>query len=77
MARHPDVEGLEALEENPGVIRGKAGADVAQRNRAVAESEGDLAQLGEDFDYMGPDEFAKYWRQDYQVYKDMAKLFKK
>jgi tripartite-type tricarboxylate transporter receptor subunit TctC len=36
-----------------------------------------LAKLGENFDYMGPDEFAKYWREDYAIYKDMAKMFKK
>jgi hypothetical protein len=36
-----------------------------------------LAQLGEDFDYMGPDEFAKYRREDYAIYKEMARLFKK
>jgi tripartite-type tricarboxylate transporter receptor subunit TctC len=35
-----------------------------------------LAKLGDEFHYMGPDEFAKYWRDDYQVYKDMAKMFK-
>ena len=36
-----------------------------------------LEQLGEDFEYMGPDEFAKYWREDYAIYKEMATLFKK
>jgi hypothetical protein len=35
-----------------------------------------LAKLGDEFHYMGPDEFAKYWRGEYQVYKDMAKMFK-
>jgi tripartite-type tricarboxylate transporter receptor subunit TctC len=42
-------------------------------NKQVIES---LAKLGDEFHYMGPDEFAKYWRQDYQIYKDMAKMFK-
>ena len=36
-----------------------------------------MVQLGEEFGYMGSDEFARYWRKDYQIYKDMAKLFKK
>jgi tripartite-type tricarboxylate transporter receptor subunit TctC len=35
-----------------------------------------LAKLGEDFEYLGPDEFARFWRSDYQVYKDMAGMFK-
>ena len=36
-----------------------------------------MKKLGEDFGYMGPDEFASYWRKDFQIYKDMAKMFKK
>ena len=36
-----------------------------------------MTQLGEEFGYMGPDEFAKYWRKDYQIYKEMGKMFKK
>jgi tripartite-type tricarboxylate transporter receptor subunit TctC len=36
-----------------------------------------MTQLGEEFSYMGPDEFAKYWRKDYQIYNDLAKMFKK
>lgn len=42
-------------------------------NKQVVES---LGKLGDEFNYMGPDEFAKYWREDYKVYKDMAKMFK-
>jgi tripartite-type tricarboxylate transporter receptor subunit TctC len=36
-----------------------------------------MMQLAEEFSYMGPDEFAKFWRKDYEIYKDMAKMFKK
>lgn len=36
-----------------------------------------FAKLGNTFGYMGPDEFAKYWREDFGIYKEMAKLFKK
>jgi tripartite-type tricarboxylate transporter receptor subunit TctC len=36
-----------------------------------------FAKLGNEFGYLGPDEFAKYWREDFQIYKEMAKLFKK
>jgi hypothetical protein len=42
-------------------------------SKQVIES---LAKLGDEFHSMGPDEFAKYWRENYQVYKDMAKMFK-
>jgi tripartite-type tricarboxylate transporter receptor subunit TctC len=34
-------------------------------------------KLGEEFGYMGPDEFAKYWRKDYQIYKEMGRILKK
>lgn len=36
-----------------------------------------ITKLGEEFGYMGPDEFAKYWQKDFQIYKDMGKMFKK
>lgn len=36
-----------------------------------------MAQLSEEFSYMGPAEFSKYWHKDFQIYKDMAKMFKK
>ena len=35
------------------------------------------AKLGNEFTFLGPDEFAAYWRKDYQNYKEMAKIFKK
>jgi tripartite-type tricarboxylate transporter receptor subunit TctC len=35
-----------------------------------------FAKLGNDFNYQGPDEFAKYWREDYRIYKEMVKMFK-
>jgi tripartite-type tricarboxylate transporter receptor subunit TctC len=43
-------------------------------NKQVIES---LHKMGDEFHYLGPDDFAKYWRKDYQVYKDMAKMFGK
>lgn len=36
-----------------------------------------LSKLGEDFDYLGTAEFAAFWKKDYQIYKEMAKMFKK
>jgi len=34
-------------------------------------------KLGEEFGYMGTEEFAKFWRKDFEIYKEMAKMFKK
>jgi tripartite-type tricarboxylate transporter receptor subunit TctC len=36
-----------------------------------------INKLGEEFGYMGPDEFSKYWKKDFQIYKEMGKMFKK
>ena len=36
-----------------------------------------LKKLGNDFAYLGPDEFGKAWREEYNQYKELAKLFKK
>ena len=35
-----------------------------------------LAKLGSEFNYLGPDEFAKYWAENYRIYKEMVKMFK-
>ena len=45
-----DVEALEALKENPCVVGREAGADVAQGHGAVAQGEGDLAEVGAEVD---------------------------
>ncbi len=36
-----------------------------------------LEAMGNDFAYLGPDEFAKEWREEYLGYKELAKIFKK
>lgn len=36
-----------------------------------------LKQIGDEFAYMGPDEFSKYWRSEFQNIKEMGKIFKK
>jgi tripartite-type tricarboxylate transporter receptor subunit TctC len=33
--------------------------------------------MGADFSYLGPDEFAKEWREEFLAYKELAKIFKK
>ena len=33
--------------------------------------------FGDDIQYLGPDEFTKVWRQEYEAYKELAKTFKK
>jgi tripartite-type tricarboxylate transporter receptor subunit TctC len=36
-----------------------------------------IRKLGDDVEYQGPDEFAKYWRAEYETYKELGKVFKK
>jgi len=33
--------------------------------------------MGNDFAYLGPDELAAVWREEYLGYKELAKIFKK
>ena len=33
-------------------------------------------KLMEEFYYLGPDEFAKYWSENFKIYQDMVKMFK-
>jgi len=35
-----------------------------------------IKQLGNEFQYLGPDEFEKYWRAEYENYKELGKIFK-
>jgi tripartite-type tricarboxylate transporter receptor subunit TctC len=58
----------------PIVEKLAAGFKKMTENKQVIES---YAKLGNEFNYLGPDEFAKFWRKDYQIYKEMAKTFKK
>ena len=45
---------------------------MTENKQAIAS----LKQLGDDFSYLGPDEFAKFWREDYQVFKKLAATLK-
>ena len=36
-----------------------------------------MEKTGQGIQFMGPDEFAKFWRADYEVYKELKTLFKK
>ncbi len=36
-----------------------------------------LKQLGDEFDYQGPEEFEKFWRAEFQTYKELGKIFKR
>ena len=36
-----------------------------------------LKQLGDEFAYRGPDEFSKYWREEFQKIREMGKTFMK
>ena len=36
-----------------------------------------INKLGDEINYLGPDEFAKFWREEYETQKDLGKTFKK
>jgi len=36
-----------------------------------------IKQFGDDIQYLGPDEFAKVWREEYEAHKELGKIFKK
>jgi tripartite-type tricarboxylate transporter receptor subunit TctC len=36
-----------------------------------------IKQLGDEIHFMGPDDFARAWREEYQTQKELAKIFKK
>jgi tripartite-type tricarboxylate transporter receptor subunit TctC len=36
-----------------------------------------IKQLGDDVNYMGPDDFEKFWRAEYESHKELGKFFKK
>ena len=40
------------------------------------ETVNNLKKLGDDFGYQGPDEFEKFWREDFEAFKKLAVKFK-
>jgi tripartite-type tricarboxylate transporter receptor subunit TctC len=36
-----------------------------------------IKQLGDDVNYLGPDEFEKFWRAEYEAQKELGKFYKK
>jgi tripartite-type tricarboxylate transporter receptor subunit TctC len=50
-----------------------AGFKKMTENKQVIDS---FEKLGNEFNYQGPDEFAKYWQEDYRIYKEMVKMLK-
>jgi len=36
-----------------------------------------INKLGDEINYLGPDEFAKFWREEYETQKELGKVFKK
>jgi tripartite-type tricarboxylate transporter receptor subunit TctC len=36
-----------------------------------------IEKYGDDINYLGPEEFTKYWRTEYENYKELGKIFKK
>jgi tripartite-type tricarboxylate transporter receptor subunit TctC len=46
---------------------------MTENQKAIAA----VKAMGADFTYLGPDEFAKAWRQEFLAYRELAKIFKK
>lgn len=46
---------------------------MTENKKAIAA----VQAMGAEFDYLGPDEFAKSWKEEYNAYKELAKIFKK
>ena len=36
-----------------------------------------VKKLGDEINYLGPDEFAKFWREEYETQRELGKMFKK
>ena len=36
-----------------------------------------IKRFGDEINFLGPDEFAKVWREEYEIQKELAKIFKK
>ena len=36
-----------------------------------------INKLGDEINYLGPDEFAKFWREEYETQRELGKIFKK
>jgi hypothetical protein len=36
-----------------------------------------IKQFGDEIHYLGPDEFTKVWREEYEAHKELGKQFKK
>jgi tripartite-type tricarboxylate transporter receptor subunit TctC len=36
-----------------------------------------IKKLGDEINYLGPDEFSKFWRDEFETQKELGKMFKK
>jgi tripartite-type tricarboxylate transporter receptor subunit TctC len=36
-----------------------------------------IKKLGDEINFLGPDEFAKAWREEYETQRELGKIFKK
>jgi tripartite-type tricarboxylate transporter receptor subunit TctC len=57
----------------PAIDKLALGFKKMTENKQVVEN---LKKLGDDFSYLGPDEFEKFWREDYETFKKLALKFK-
>jgi tripartite-type tricarboxylate transporter receptor subunit TctC len=58
----------------PIVDKLAAGFKKMTENPSVIKT---IASLGDDVNYMGPDEFKKFWQDEYKSHREIGKLFKK
>jgi tripartite-type tricarboxylate transporter receptor subunit TctC len=68
--------GIFAPNKTPRPIIDKLAAGfkkMTEDKRAIAA----YKKMGDDFNYLGPDEFDKFWKEGFILYKEMAKKFMK
>ena len=52
-------------------------ADGFMRMVSTPQAIDGIRQLGDDIGFQGPDEFAAYWRREYETFLELARLFKR
>jgi tripartite-type tricarboxylate transporter receptor subunit TctC len=67
-------KGVLAPKGTPKAIIDKL-ADAFKKMSETEQAKAGIKQLGNEFDYMGPADFAKYWNNEYQFYVDLAKQY--
>ena len=48
-----------------------------QEDQVMKKAIAMIQKLGDNFHYMGPDDLTRFWRDEYEVHKELGKAFKK